>query len=178
MTHADISDVLLFREQISEAVKRMAHQIEEDYPKELPLMVGILKGSFIFMADLVRQMQRPFEMDFLRLSSYGSGVDSSGKVRLRMGVTRPVRDRDVLLVEDIVDTGLTTSYAVGYLQRKRAGSVKLCALLDKPSHRQTQVAPDYVGFTIPDKFVVGYGLDFDEQYRHLPDIHVLKKGQL
>jgi hypoxanthine phosphoribosyltransferase len=170
------AEILVSREQIAETVERMAHQIQEDYPAEMPLLVGVLKGSFIFLADLVRKMQRPVEIDFLRVSSYGSGVKSSGSVGLRMGVTSLVRGRDVLMVEDIVDTGLTTSYAVKYLRRKGASSVKLCTLLDKPSRRQMPVVPDYMGFTVPDQFIVGYGLDFDEQYRHLPDIHVLAGG--
>ncbi|MFH1560934.1 MAG: hypoxanthine phosphoribosyltransferase [Chloroflexota bacterium] len=173
MTSSKNLEMLISREQIAEAVKRMAHQIEGDYPTEMPLLVAVLKGSFIFLADLVRQMQRPVELDFLRLSSYGNDVESSGKVRLRMGVTSPVRGRDVLVVEDIVDTGLTTSYASRYLRRKGASSVRLCTLLDKPSRRQVPVTLDYMGFTLPDEFVVGYGLDFDEQYRHLPDIHIL-----
>ena len=171
-----IQRMLISREQIAETVERMAHQIQEDYPTEMPLLVGVLKGSFIFLADLVRQMQRPVEMDFLRLSSYGSGVKSSGKVRLRMGVTSPVKGRDVLVVEDIVDTGLTTAYAARYLRRKGASSVRLCTLLDKPSRRQVPVTPDYMGFTVPNEFIVGYGLDLDEQFRQLPDIHVLAEG--
>ena len=170
------TEILISREQIAGTVKRMTHQIQEDYPKEMPLLVGVLKGSFIFLADLVRQMQRPVEIDFLRLYSYGRDVKSSGNVRLRMGVTSLVKGRDVLVVEDIVDTGLTTSYATGYLRRKGASSVKLCTLLDKPSRRQVSVTPDYLGFTVPNLFIVGYGLDFDEQYRHLPDIHVIAGG--
>lgn len=154
----------------------MAHQIEIDYPTEMPLLVGVLKGSFIFLADLVRQMQRPVELDFLRLSSYGNDTRSSGRVRLRMGVTSLVKGRDVLVVEDVVDTGLTTSYAAKYLKRKGASSVKLCTLLDKPSRRHVPMAPDYVGFTVPNQFIVGYGLDFNEQYRHLPDICILTGG--
>ena len=169
-------EILISREQIAETVKRMAHQIQEDYLTEMPLLVGILKGSFMFLADLVRQMQRPVEIDFLRLSSYENDVKSSGRIMLRMGVTSPVKGRDVLVVEDIVDTGLTIAYAARYLRRKGVSSVRLCTLLDKPSSRQVPVVPDYLGFTVPNQFVVGYGLDLDEQYRHLPDIHVLAGG--
>ena len=176
MTSVKTLEVLISREQIAETVKRMAHQIEGDYPGEMPLLVAVLKGSFMFLADLIREMQRPLELDFLRLSSYGGDAKSSGKVRLNMGVTSPVKARDVLVVEDIVDTGLTAAYAARYLRRKGASSVRLCTLLDKPSRRQMPVTLDYLGFTVPNEFVVGYGLDFDEQYRHLPDIYILTGG--
>ncbi len=173
MDSVETLELLIPRSQIADTVKRLARRIEADYPKEMPLMVGVLKGSFIFMADLVREIQRDMEMDFMRTSSYGSGSVSSGRIKLHMGVTSPVKDRSVLIVEDIVDTGLTTSYAVRYLRRKGAASVKVCALLDKPSRREAPVTPDYVGCTVPDKFLVGYGLDYDERYRALADICVL-----
>ena len=173
MDSVETLELLIPRSQIADTVKRLARQIEADYPKEMPLMVGVLKGSFIFMADLVREIQRDMEIDFMRTSSYGSGSVSSGRIKLHMGVTSPVKNRSVLIVEDIVDTGLTTSYAVRYLRRKGAASVKVCALLDKPSRREAPVAPDYVGCTVPDKFLVGYGLDYDERYRALADICVL-----
>ncbi len=166
-------DLYISKDRIADTVKRLARQIEADYPKEMPLMVGVLKGSFIFMADLVREIQRDMEIDFMRTSSYGSGSVSSGRIKLHIGVTSPVKDRSVLIVEDIVDTGLTTSYAMRYLRRKGAASVKVCALLDKPSRREAPVTPDYVGCTVPDKFLVGYGLDYDERYRALADICVL-----
>ena len=173
MDSVETLELLIPRSQIADTVKRLARQIEADYPKEMPLMVGVLKGSFIFMADLVREIQRDMEIDFMRTSSYGSGSVSSGRIKLHMGVTSPVKDRSVLIVEDIVDTGLTTSYAVRYLRRKGAASVKVCALLDKPSRREAPVTPDYVGCTVPDKFLVGYGLDYDERYRALADICIL-----
>ena len=173
MTSVKTLELLISREQIAETVKRMAHQIEGDYPAEMPLLVAVLKGSFMFLADLVREMQRPAELDFLRLSSYGSDTTSSGVVKLKMGVTSSVKGRDAVVVEDVVDTGLTTTYAARYLRRKGASSVRVCTLLDKPSRRQGPVIPDYLGFTVPNEFVVGYGLDFDEQYRHLPDIYIL-----
>ena len=173
MDSVETLELLIHRSQIADTVKRLARQIEADYPKEMPLMVGVLKGSFIFMADLVREIQRDMEIDFMRTSSYGSGSVSSGRIKLHMGVTSPVKDRSVLIVEDIVDTGLTTSYAMRYLRRKGAASVKVCALLDKPSRREAPVTPDYVGCTVPDKFLVGYGLDYDERYRALADICVL-----
>ena len=173
MDSVETLELLIPRSQIADTVKRLARQIEADYPKEMPLMVGVLKGSFIFMADLVREIQRDMKIDFMRTSSYGSGSVSSGRIKLHLGVTSPVKDRSVLIVEDIVDTGLTTSYAVRYLRRKGAASVKVCALLDKPSRREAPVTPDYVGCTVPDKFLVGYGLDYDERYRALADICVL-----
>jgi hypoxanthine phosphoribosyltransferase len=176
MTPVKNLEMLISREQVAETVRRMARQVEGDYHGEMPLLVAVLKGSFIFLADLVREIQRPVELDFLRLSSYGGNTSTSGRVRLRMGVTSPVRERDVLVVEDIVDTGLTTSYAARYLHRKGAASVRLCTLLDKPARRRVPVALDYIGFTVPNEFIVGYGLDFDEQYRHLPDIHILTGG--
>ena len=173
MDSVETLELLIPRSQIADTVKRLARQIEADYPKEMPLMVGVLKGSFIFMADLVREIQRDMEIDFMRTSSYGSGSVSSGRIKLHLGVTSPVKDRSVLIVEDIVDTGLTTSYAQRYLRRKGAASVKVCAFLDKPSRREAPVTPDYVGCTVPDKFLVGYGLDYDERYRALADIYVL-----
>ena len=173
MDSVETLELLIPRSQIADTVKRLARQIEAGYPKEMPLMVGVLKGSFIFMADLVREIQRDMEIDFMRTSSYGSGSVSSGRIKLHIGVTSPVKDRSVLIVEDIVDTGLTTSYAMRYLRRKGAASVKVCALLDKPSRREAPVTPDYVGCTVPDKFLVGYGLDYDERYRALADICVL-----
>ena len=163
------------RRRIGNAIKRLAGKIEQDYLDEPPLMVCILHGSFMFMADLVREMRHDVELDFMRISSY-VGAASSGGVKLRMGVSERVRGRNALIVEDIVDTGLTTSYAVRYLRRRGAASVKICALLDKPSRRVLPIAPDYVGFRVPDRFLVGYGLDYDERYRSLPDIYALSGG--
>ena len=164
------------RRRIGNAVKRLAGQIERDYPDEPPLMVGILHGSFMFMADLVREMRHDVELEFMRISSYGGGVVSSGQAKLSLGVSGRVRGRHVLIVEDIVDRGLTTSYAARYLRRRGAASVKVCTLLDKPSRRELPVVPDYVGFSVPDRFLVGYGLDHDGRFRSLPDIYELSGG--
>jgi hypoxanthine phosphoribosyltransferase len=166
--------ILYSREEIASVVDRLASDIDRDYRDKSPLFVGILKGSFVFMADLVRRLDFPLELDFIRLSSYGSGRESSGTVRVVQGLRTGVRGRHVLVVEDIVDTGITVAFLLGYLKKKNPASVRLCALLDKPSRRRVSVSIDYLGITAPDKFFVGYGLDFDEKYRNLPDIYALE----
>ena len=166
---------VLFRsEEIAAAVARLAAEIKPDYQDKCPLLVGVLKGSFIFMADLVRRLDFPLEVDFIRLSSYGRGKESSGKVKVVQGLRSPVRERHVLVVEDIVDSGLTTSFLLDYIKGKKPASLKLCALTEKPARRQVPVAIDYLGLTVPDKFLIGYGLDWDEKFRNLPDICVLE----
>ncbi len=162
--------VLIDRQQICEAVIRLACEIREDYKDSRPLLLGILKGAFVFMADLVRQLDIPLDMDFIRLSSYGSARESSGKVTLVQGLKTPLKGRHVLIIEDIIDTGLTISWLAEHLKKKKPASLRLCALADKPSRRLTPVTIDYLGFSIPDKFIVGYGIDWDERYRYLPDI--------
>jgi hypoxanthine phosphoribosyltransferase len=163
--------ILISHKEIAEAVNRLAREIERDYQGKQPLLIGVLKGSFVFMADLIRQLDLPLELDFVRLASYGAGRESSGKVRLVQQPRTPIDNRDVLVVEDIVDTGVTTSFLLHYLKKKKPASLKLCALTDKPSRRRVRVPIDYLGFTVPNKFIVGYGLDCDEKYRHLPDIY-------
>jgi len=167
--------ILFSREEIDTAVKRLAAEIRKDYLGKHPILIGILKGSFMFMADLIRLLDLPLEVEFVGLSSYGGGTESSGKVKVVQGLRSPVKGRHVLVIEDIVDTGLTTSFLLKYLGKKKPASLKLCALTDKPSRRQTPVTIDYLGFTVPDKFLVGYGLDWDEKFRNLPDICVLEK---
>jgi len=166
---------LFTREQIESAVNRLAAEITRDYRDKNPVLIGILKGVFIFMADLVRSMNFPLEVDFIRLSSYGSGKQTSGRVKIVQELSCQVRDRHVLVVEDIIDTGITVSFLLDYLEEKNPASLKLCALLDKPSRRRKPVKIDYLGLTVPDKFLVGYGLDCDEQYRNLPDIYYLEE---
>jgi hypoxanthine phosphoribosyltransferase len=168
--------VLISREQVKEAVKRLAAEIRLDYAGKKPLVVGILKGSFMFLADLIRELDMPIEIEFIGLSSYGSGMESSGQVRLTRDIKTDVKGRDVLVVEDIVDTGHSLGFLVNHLKDRQPGSFKLCALLDKPSRRVIPVKIDYLGFTVSDKFIVGYGIDFDEQYRYLPDICTLPPG--
>jgi len=169
--------ILFSREEIEAAVKRLAAEIRKDYLGKRPVLIGILKGSFMFMADLIRLLDFPLEVEFVRLSSYGGGRETSGKVREVQGLLSPVKGRDVLVVEDIVDTGLTTGFLLDYLWKQMPASLKLCALTDKPSRRRRSVTIDYLGFTVPNKFLVGYGLDLDEKYRNLPDIYVLEQDQ-
>ncbi len=166
--------ILFSYDEIKATVRRLAAEIKKDYQTKNPLLIGVLKGSFMFMADLVRFLDFPLEVEFIRLSSYGRGRQSSGKVRVVKGLTSSIKGRDVLIIEDIVDTGLTTSFLLDYLRQKKPASLKLCTLTDKPSRRQTPVIIDYLGFTVPDKFLVGYGLDWDEKFRNLPDICYLE----
>jgi len=167
--------ILIRRDQIAKAVDRLASEIKRDYQDKQPLLIGVLKGSFVFMADLIRQLDSPLELDFVRLSSYGAARESSGKVRVIQGVKTPVKGKDVLIIEDIVDTGITISFLLDYLKKKRPASLKLCALTDKPSRRKVPVPIDYLGFTVPNEFVVGYGLDCDQRFRNLPDICILEE---
>ncbi|MFC1935761.1 hypoxanthine phosphoribosyltransferase [Chloroflexota bacterium] len=166
--------VLLSRQEITTAVQRLASEVRRDYQGKPPLLVGVLKGAFVFMADLVRALDMPLTLDFVRVSTYGQRTRSSGRPRIVQGVRSPIKGRHILVVEDIVDTGVTTRFLLDYMRQKDAASVKLCALLSKPARRHVEVHLDYLGFTIPDKFVVGYGLDLAQQYRHLPDICVLE----
>ena len=166
--------ILIGRDEIAKAIDRLASQIKKDYQGKQPLLIGVLKGSFMFMADLIRQLDLPLELDFIGLSSYGAARESSGKVRVVQGVKTPIKGRDVLVVEDIVDTGITTSFLLDYLRKRKPASLKLCALTDKPSRRRVPVSIDYLGLSLPNKFVVGYGLDCDERFRNLPDIYALE----
>ena len=162
--------ILFTREEVEATVKRLAAEIGQDYHGKNPLLIGILKGSFVFMADLIRLLDFPLEVEFITLSSYGRGRESSGKIRVVKGLRAEVKGRDVLVIEDIVDTGRTISFLLDYLRKKKPASLRLCALTDKPSRRQIPVTIDYLGFTVPNKFIVGYGIDWDEKFRYLPDI--------
>lgn len=166
--------VLITEEQIRQKVAELAEQIRRDYGGKNPLLIGILKGSFVFLADLIRLLDIPLEVDFTWISSYGSGRESSGEIEVVQDFRTPIEGRDVLVIDDIVDTGLSLSFFLDRLRRENPASLRLCALLDKPSRRKTPIHIDYPGFAIPDKFVVGYGLDFDEKYRYLPDICYLE----
>ena len=173
LTHPQLR-ILISRDEIAKAVDRLAREINKDYQGKQPLLIGVLKGSFVFMSDLIRRLDLPLELDFVRLSSYGAAQESSGKVRVVQGIKTPMKGRDVLVVEDIVDTGITASFLLDYLKTKRPASLKFCALTDKPSRRSIPISIDYLGFAVPDKFVVGYGLDCDEKFRNLPDIYVIE----
>lgn len=166
----------LSRQEIQSCVERLAGEIQRDYVGKSPLVVGVLKGSFVFLSDLVRHLDLPLEVDFIRLSSYGAGTKSSGRVKVVQGLRSSLRGRDVLVVEDIVDSGLSLSFLLGYLRKKKPASLKLCVLLDKAECRVEPVSIDYLGFTVPAEFLVGYGLDCNEQFRHLPEICVLEQG--
>jgi hypoxanthine phosphoribosyltransferase len=155
-------------EEIARCVSGLAEQVSRDYEGKDLVTVGVLKGAFVFTADLVRRLTVPCRSDFLALGSYGSRSVSSGEVELLLDLRIPLRGRDVLVVEDIVDTGLSLQYALERVRREEPGSLKVCALLDKPSRRKVEVPVDYVGFTVPDRFLVGYGLDWNERFRHLP----------
>jgi hypoxanthine phosphoribosyltransferase len=169
-----IREVLFSREQIAERVGELASALAHDYRKRRPLVVGILSGSFPFMADLVRGMDIALEVDFIAVSSYGGGTTSSGVVRILKDLNQAVEGRDLLLVEDIVDTGLTVRYLLDNLKTRRPASIEVCTLLDKQEERTERIDVRYIGFRCPNEFVVGYGLDYAGLYRNLPYIGVLK----
>lgn len=165
--------VLYSEQQIKLRVAEIAKKISRDYEGKDLILIGILKGSFIFLADLVRFLTIPVTIGFVRISSYGSGTDSSGEIRIIHDIETSLEGKEVIIVEDIVDTGLTLFRYADILREKKPGSIKVCALIDKTHRREKSVTIDYSGFKVKDGFLVGYGLDFDEQYRHLPDIYLL-----
>ena len=169
--------VLIHREEIEKKVAELADELRRDYQDKHPLLIGALKGSFVFMSDLIRKLNIPVEIYFIMLSSYGSGKETSGKIKLLQRVKTPIRGRHVLVIEDIIDSGLTVRFLLDYLGRRKPSSLKLCTMFDKPSRRVVEIPIDYVGFTIPDAFVVGYGLDLDEKFRYLPDLCVLEEQE-
>ena len=178
---------LISQAEIVRIVSRLAVEIDRDYQDRSLVLVGILKGSFIFLADLVREIKSPIaNIEFLRLSSYGSSTISSGEAKITMNLPAKARreadlfeivGKDIIVVEDLVDTGITTDTALRYLQNYQPASLRLCALLDKPARRQVPVKIDYLGSTVRDLFIVGYGIDFDQKYRQLPDIYYLEEEQ-
>ncbi len=170
----DIKEILLSEEQIEKVVKKIADEISRDYKDKNPLIISVLKGSFVFMADLVRRITVPCAVDFMSISSYGKGMRTSGEVKINKDLDTKIENRHVIVVEDILDSGLTLSYILDMFKARGPASIALCALLDKPDRRKMPVRIDYSGFTIPDEFVVGYGLDYNEKYRNLPYIGILK----
>jgi hypoxanthine phosphoribosyltransferase len=172
--HDDVEEILLTEEQIRERVGELGQQLAADYVGRFPVLVSVLKGSFIFLSDLIRSVPVPLSIDLMELSSYGASTESSGQVRILKDLSGPISGRDVIVVEDIIDTGLTLNYLLHYLRDRNPSSVTICCLLDKPARRLAEIQIDYRGFTIPDRFVIGYGLDYDERYRNLPYIGVLR----
>ena len=166
--------LLLSKEAIDQRVRQLAAQISKDYAGKNVILIGILKGVFIFMADLVRALDFPVEVDFVRLRSYGAGSESAGEVWISKDIEYPIRDRHVLIVEDIIDVGLTLDFLIRHLHSHRPKSLKVCCLIDKKERRQVEVPLDYVGFVVEKGFLVGYGLDCGEQHRTYPDVYELE----
>jgi hypoxanthine phosphoribosyltransferase len=172
--HDDVEEILLTDAQIQARVVELGAELSRDYDGRDPVLVSVLKGSIIFLADLVRAMEISLSVDLMDVSSYGASTESSGQVRILKDLSRPIEGREVVVVEDIIDTGLTLNYLLRYLREKGPASLRICCLLDKPARRLAPIEIAYRGFTIPDRFVIGYGLDYDERYRNLPYIGVLR----
>lgn len=171
--HADVEEVLIDAATIDARVAELGAQLTEDYAGRDPVLISVLKGSLVFLADLMRAMDLPSSIDLMEVSSY-AGTETSGQVRILKDLSKPIEGRDVLVVEDIIDTGLTLNYLLRYLGERKPASMKIICLLDKPARRLAEIPIDYRGFTIPDRFVIGYGLDYEERYRNLPYIGVLR----
>ena len=170
----DIGKILYSEEEISKNVKRIGEQISRDYEGKKLLLVSVLKGSIVFMADLMRAITIPCAIDFMAVSSYGSGTKTSGVVRILKDLDKPINGWNVLIVEDILDSGMTLQYIMELLSARSPESIRICTLFDKPERRVTNVKADYIGLQVPDEFIVGYGLDYNEVYRNIPYIGVLK----
>jgi hypoxanthine phosphoribosyltransferase len=169
-------EVMITAEEIQQKIKELGAAITRDYLGRKPELICVLKGAMVFMSDLIRAIDLELSIDFIAVSSYGKGASSTGEVRIIKDLDEPLSGRDIILVEDILDTGLTLNYLVNSFRARGATSVKIVTLLNKPERRKAHVEADYIGFTIPDKFVVGYGLDFAERYRNLPFIGVVKES--
>lgn len=174
--HKDCERILISQEELSTMVKGMAQKISQDYKDKNLVIVGLLKGSVVFMADLMKELDVDCKIDFICVSSYGAGTESSGRVNIIKDVSQSVEGMDVLIVEDIIDSGNTLSFILKYFEAKGASSVKICTLLSKPDRRVVHIPIDYVGTEIPDEFVIGYGLDYAEKYRNLPYVGILKRS--
>jgi hypoxanthine phosphoribosyltransferase len=169
-----VGQILIDEEALQARIRELGSEISEDYAGRDVMLIGVLKGAVFFMADLMRQLSVSCEVDFMAISSYGGATDSSGVVRILKDLDINIEGRDVLVVEDIIDSGLTLSYLMRNLEAREPASLEICALLTKPSRREIDVPVRYVGFEIPNRFVIGYGLDFDERYRNLPYVAVLR----
>lgn len=172
--HSEIDHTLISEEEIAAKCREIGEELTTAYKGKFPLVVGVLKGAMPFMSDIVRKIDTHLEMDFMDVSSYGSGMRSSGEVKIVKDLDTKVEGRDVLIIEDIIDSGLTLSYLVDLFKYRKANSVKIVTLLDKPARRSANIKADIIGFEVPDEFVVGYGLDYNQKYRNLPYIGVLK----
>lgn len=170
----DVEKILFTEEELRERVAQLGAQITADYQGKAPVLASVLRGSYIFMADLTRQVKLPITVDFMAVSSYGAGTQSSGQVEIKKDLSDTIEGKDLIIVEDILDSGNTLYYLMDVLRARKPASIKICTLLDKPERRTKPITADYSGFTIPDAFVVGYGLDYDEKYRNLPYIGILK----
>jgi hypoxanthine phosphoribosyltransferase len=175
LMNCDISAVLFDERRIQNRIREIGQQINNDYEGKVPVIIGVLKGGFIFLSDLVRAITIPIEIDFLAISSYGSGTSTSGIVKIRKDIDIDLLDRDVIIVEDIVDSGLSLQYIKDYIWKHKPASLRTCVLLDKPQAHKIETSFEYVGFEVGNEFVVGYGLDFAERYRNLPFIGILKE---
>ena len=175
--HEDVERILISEQELDAKVSELAKKISRDYAGKTVLVVTLLKGGVMFAVDLMRKLTVPVEIDFMSVSSYGASSKSSGIVKVDKDLDNSIKGKDVLLVEDIIDSGLTLNYVREMLLGREPASLKICTILDKPSRRKTQVAVDYTGFEIPDEFVVGYGLDYDQKYRNLPYIGVVESAQ-
>ena len=171
-----IKDVMISEKEINDRVKKLAVQIEKDFNNEDIVMIVVLKGSFIFAADLIREMKGNIKIDFISVSSYGDETETTGKVRLLKDLDANITDQNVLVVEDIIDSGLTLHFLRGHLKAHKPKQIKICTLLDKPERRKVDLQVDYVGFVIPDEFIVGYGIDYAQKYRNLPYISTVEES--
>ncbi|HIQ61049.1 hypoxanthine phosphoribosyltransferase [Pseudoflavonifractor capillosus] len=172
--HEHVESILYSEEQLRQRVKELGAQITADYAGKEPVLASVLRGSYIFMADLTRAIDLPVTVDFMAVSSYGAGTKSSGQVEIKKDLSDSIEGRDLIIVEDILDSGNTLFYLMEILKARKPASIRICTLMDKPDRRTQPIVADYVGFTIPDAFVVGYGLDYDEKYRNLPYVGILK----
>ena len=172
--HEHVESILYSEEQLRQRVKELGAQITADHAGKEPVLASVLRGSYIFMADLTRAIDLPVTVDFMAVSSYGAGTKSSGQVEIKKDLSDSIEGRDLIIVEDILDSGNTLFYLMEILKARKPASIRICTLMDKPDRRTQPIVADYVGFTIPDAFVVGYGLDYDEKYRNLPYVGILK----